>query len=67
MQNMEIKTIAVHKILLKLREDVDENKRGLGYLSDQVDQLEQNLEVNVPTQSTPLPSPITPHPPTPLP
>eukprot|EP00975_Prorocentrum_lima_P048455 10133498-Prorocentrum_lima.AAC.1 len=32
-----------------------------------VDQLEQNLQVTVPTQPIPLPPPVTPQPPTPQP
>eukprot|EP00975_Prorocentrum_lima_P029592 6212178-Prorocentrum_lima.AAC.1 len=46
---------------------MDANIRGLENGMGQVDQLEQNLEVNVPTQPTPLPSPATPQPPTPQP
>eukprot|EP00975_Prorocentrum_lima_P006867 1478348-Prorocentrum_lima.AAC.1 len=55
MQNMERKTIEVYRALVNLKTELDANKRGLEYVISQVDPLEQNLEVNVPTQPTPLP------------
>eukprot|EP00975_Prorocentrum_lima_P066502 12909570-Prorocentrum_lima.AAC.1 len=67
MQHMERNTIDVNNMLQKLKEDVKGNERGLRFLSDQVDQLEQNPGLNTPRQPDQQPAPVTPQPPTPLP
>eukprot|EP00975_Prorocentrum_lima_P014743 3127828-Prorocentrum_lima.AAC.1 len=64
---MEIHMIEVYRALGTIGTELDANERGLEYVIDQVDQLEQNLQLNVPTQPIPLPPPVTPQPPTPQP
>eukprot|EP00975_Prorocentrum_lima_P049646 10388072-Prorocentrum_lima.AAC.1 len=67
MKHMERSTIEVNRMLQRLKDDVKGNERGLKYLSDQVDQLEQNMGLNTPKQADRPPAPATPQPPTPLP
>eukprot|EP00975_Prorocentrum_lima_P071656 12938969-Prorocentrum_lima.AAC.1 len=67
MKHMERSTIEVNRMLHKLKEDVKGNERGLKFLSDQVEQLEQNVGQHIPIQVDRPPAPTTPQPPTPLP
>eukprot|EP00975_Prorocentrum_lima_P024086 5069768-Prorocentrum_lima.AAC.1 len=46
---------------------IRDSERGMKYLSDQVDQLEENMGLNTPSQAVQPPAPVTPQPPTPLP
>eukprot|EP00975_Prorocentrum_lima_P068896 12923150-Prorocentrum_lima.AAC.1 len=57
--------VDVDRALVKLRTELEVHKRGMEFVIEQVDQVEQNLQVDFSSRPTPLAPPVHQPPPQP--